>query len=335
MIKIGIIGAGRLGSFHADKIVAHADLELAGVMDTVQSAREKLSAKHNVKSFDSLDSFLNIVDAVVIAAPTSLHYEIGYSVLQSKKHLLMEKPLCDNATDSEKLVELADKNNVILQAGHIEEFNPVWQAAKNNIIELADNKHFIIDAVRTSGYTFRSTDVGTLLDMMIHDIDLVLSIVQHDISFINAVGFNIIGGQHEDIADVRVQFENGTVAKFFSSRVAAAAVRTMQVITVNGNVNIDFAQRTLSLQKINDSVKFGNFAPEKLTQENIAEIQPNFMKDFFTTTKIENESVDALAMEIDDFARSIKTNSPPQVTGKRASNAVKLAEKILTAIKYR
>ncbi|MDR1485867.1 MAG: Gfo/Idh/MocA family oxidoreductase [Planctomycetaceae bacterium] len=333
MIKIGIIGAGRLGSFHADKIIAHTDFELVGVMDVLPSAREQLAAKYNVQSFDNPDSFLNHVDAIVIAAPTSLHYELGNLTLRRKKHLLMEKPLCNNSADAEKLVELANANNLILQVGHIEEFNPAWLPAKKNIIDLAANKPVIINAARTSGYTFRSTDVGTLLDMMIHDIDLVLSIVQHAAVSINAAGFNIIGGQHEDIADARVQFENGTVANFFSSRVAAAAVREMKVIAVGGNVHIDFAQRSLTLQKISSSIKSGNFAPERITPETISKIQPSFMQEFFVTNKIENESVDALALETDDFARAIKTGNPPRVTGNRGLNAVKLAEKILKTIR--
>ncbi|MDR1291595.1 MAG: Gfo/Idh/MocA family oxidoreductase, partial [Planctomycetaceae bacterium] len=158
MIKIGIIGAGRLGSFHADKVVANTDFELVGVMDTSQFAREQLAAKHNVKSFEKAEQLLDVVEAVVIAAPTLLHYELGNLTLQHKKHLLMEKPLCNNSADADKLVELASKNNVVLQVGHIEEFNPAWQHAKKNIIEFADNKPFLINTVRTSGYTFRSTD---------------------------------------------------------------------------------------------------------------------------------------------------------------------------------
>ncbi|MDR1480390.1 MAG: Gfo/Idh/MocA family oxidoreductase [Planctomycetaceae bacterium] len=334
MIKIGIIGTGRLGSFHADKIVGNTDFELVGVMDTAQLAREQLAAKHNVKSFDNPEQLLDIVDAVVVASPTSLHYELGSLALRRKKHLLVEKPLCNNAADAEKLVELANKNNTVLQVGHIEEFNPAWQSAKKYITEFADNKPFIINTTRTSGYTFRSVDIGTVLDMMIHDIDLVLSIVQYDSAFVKAVGINIIGGQHEDIANAYVQFEDGTTANFFSSRVAAVAVRETQIVTVNGNINIDFAQRSLTLQKINDSVKSGNFAPDKITSETIAKIQPVFMKEFFVTTKIENESVDALASETKDFARAIKTGTPPQVTGKRGLNAIKLAEKFLNTIKH-
>ncbi|MDR2644001.1 MAG: Gfo/Idh/MocA family oxidoreductase [Planctomycetaceae bacterium] len=329
MIKIGIIGAGRLGSFHADKIVAHADFELVGVMDTLQSAREQLAAKYNVKVFDNPDSLLDNVDAVVIAVPTSLHYELGDLALRRKKHLLIEKPLCNNTACADKLVELSNKNNSILQVGHIEEFNPAWQPARKNILEFANNKPVIINATRTSGYTFRSTDVGTLLDMMIHDIDLVLSIVQHNTVSVSAVGFNIIGGQHEDIADARVQFENGTVANFFSSRVAAAAVREMHITTVSGNIHIDFAQRSLTLQKINNTIKSGKFAPENLNPETISKIQPTFMQEFFVTNKIENESVDALALEIDDFALAIKNGTPPRITGERGLNAVKLAETIL------
>jgi predicted dehydrogenase len=334
MIKIGIIGTGRLGGFHADKIVAHDDFRLVGVMDTLPSAREQLAAKHNVKAFDNLDSLLDHVDAVVIAVPTSLHYELGDLTLRRRKHLLMEKPLCNNSADAEKLVELATQNNLILQVGHIEEFNPAWQPAKKYVHEFADNKPILINTLRTSGYTFRCTDVGTVLDMMIHDIDLVLSIVQHNIVSINTIGFNIIKGQHEDTANAYVQFENGTVANFFSSRVAATAVREMHFITANGNIHVDFAQRSLTLQKINNTITSGNLAPEQLNTAVIPKIQPTFMQDFFATNQINNDSVDALALETDDFAKAIKTGNPPRVTGKRGLNAIKLAEEILKIMKY-
>ncbi|MDR2168700.1 MAG: Gfo/Idh/MocA family oxidoreductase [Planctomycetaceae bacterium] len=333
MIKIGIIGAGRLGSFHAEKIVAHSEFELVGVMDTDIVASERLAVKHKVKSFDKLENILNNVDAVVLAAPTALHYEIGKTALQYGKHLLMEKPLCDNAACGDELVKLSSKNNLVFQVGHIEEFNPAWQDAKKHIIEFSDNEPILIDTVRTSGYTFRSTDIGTTFDMMIHDIDLVLSIVQHDAISINAAGFNIIGGKHEDIASVNVKFENGTVANLFSSRVANNATRTMRITTKNGNVDIDFAKRTLLLQKINADVKSGKFAPKRILNEDITKIQPTFMQEFFVTAKIENESVDALALEVDDFANAIKNGKTPRVTGERGLKAIKLAEKFLTSMK--
>ncbi|MDR0391074.1 MAG: Gfo/Idh/MocA family oxidoreductase [Planctomycetaceae bacterium] len=333
MIKAGIIGAGRLGSFHADKIVAHSDFELVGVMDTLQSARERLATKHNIQPFDNLDSFFDHVDAVVIASPTFLHYELGDLALRRKKHVLMEKPICNNSADAEKLVELADQNDLVLQVGHIEEFNPAWQTAKKSIHELANNKPILINTKRTSGYTFRCTDVGTLLDMMIHDIDLVLSIERRDVVSVNAIGFNIIGGQHEDIANAHVQFENGTIANFFSSRVSNVAVREMSIATVGGNINVDFAQRTVTQQKINNTIQSGNFAPEKITNETISKIQPTFMNEFFVTNKFDNDVVDALALEVDDFACAIKAGKLPRVTGERGLSAVKLAEKILNIIK--
>ncbi|MDR2761845.1 MAG: Gfo/Idh/MocA family oxidoreductase, partial [Planctomycetaceae bacterium] len=321
------------GSFHADKIVANKDLKLVSVMDTVQSVSEKLSEKHGVESFTDLRLFLKTVDAVVIAAPTSLHYELGVETLKQKKHLLIEKPICNNSDDAEKLVELADTNKVVLQVGHIEEFNPAWYAAKSYILDFADKKPIIIDAIRTSGYTFRSTDVGAALDLMIHDIDLVLSITPSKTTFTSAAGFNIIGGKHEDITDARVEFENGTVAHFFASRVSIDAVRTMQIMAAHGKLNIDFAQKKIELQKIAEKVSAGEFASERIKPDELANIQPIFMKEFFEKHKIDNLSGDALEDEIKDFANAVKTGKPPKVTGERGLKAVKLAEKILKSMR--
>jgi len=221
MLKLGIIGAGRLGSFHADKAVAHPGVELVGIADPSDTARNSLAKKHGVQTFTAFDEMLPMVDAVVIASPTFLHFGLGNACLQEGKHVLMEKPMCASLAEGRQLVDLAKQRGLILQVGHVEEFNPAWAAAKKLIrSDLMAGEPILIDAVRTSGYTFRSTDIGAVFDMMIHDIDLVLSLAASQVFSVDAIGFHIIGGPHEDIAHARLRFDNGCAANLFSSRVA-------------------------------------------------------------------------------------------------------------------
>ena len=332
MIKLGIIGAGRLGSFHADKAAAHEAVELVGVMDPSEAARRKISEKHRIRGHSSVEELLPTVDAVVIAAPTFLHYELGMPCLRQGKHVLMEKPMCSSWTEAQHLVEAADRSNAVFVVGHVEEFNPAWVAAQNSLDQVRKGLPAVIDAVRTSGYTFRSTDVGTVFDMMIHDIDLVLSIVPSRVLSVDAVGFNVIGGPHEDTADARLRFENGTVANLFSSRVAPSVSRTMTVTMPSQTTTIDFGARTATTCRPCAAVAEGTFAPAQITAERAAELAPVFMQEYFETHEVQNAAVDALAMEMDDFVKSIETGRSPQVSGKRALAAVALAEKIVESI---
>jgi len=333
MLKIGIIGAGRLGSFHADKVAAHPAVELVGVADPSHTARNTLAQKHNVRAFDSFDEMLPSVDAVIVASPTFLHFGIGSVCLQAGKHVLMEKPMCASLAEGRKLVALAAQQGLVLQVGHVEEFNPAWTATKKSIrSDLMAGEPILIDAVRTSGYTFRSTDVGTVFDMMIHDIDLVLSLVASSVFSVDAIGFNIIGGPNEDVAHARLRFENGCAANLFSSRVAEKGERKMQITTATATVTVDFGTRTTTCHRANETVLQGQFAPNRVLPEAIASLVPTFMKDAFTLEMETHEAVDALAAELDDFVFSIQSGKSPRVSGVRALESVSVAETIVRSI---
>ncbi len=332
MIKLGIIGAGRLGSFHADKAAAHASVGFVGVADPSEAARNQVAAKHGVQAFATLDELLPAVDAVVIAAPTFLHYKLGMPCLRQGKHVLMEKPMCASWNEAQHLVDAAERSHAVLMVGHTEEFNPAWAAAQDLLGDVRQGLPALIRAERTSGYSFRSTDVGTVFDMMIHDIDLVLSTVPSRVYSVDAVGFNVIGGPHEDTADVRIRFENGTIANLFSSRVASSVSRNMIVTMPGGTVAIDFGARTATAYQPGEEVSRGDYAPEKMMPQQVAELAPVFMQQNFATHTIGNDAVDALAAEMDDFVHAIESGRPPRVSGRRALASVALAEKIVESI---
>ncbi len=332
MIKLGIVGAGRLGSFHADKAKAHPDVELVAVMDPIESSRNALAKKHNVVACETLDELFPLVDAVVLASPTSTHYEMGIRCLRRGLHLLMEKPMCSSWSTAELLVDAAQKSKVVFQVGHVEEYNPAWRAAKPLLDDIKSGRPALFDAVRTSGYTFRSTDVGTVFDMMIHDLDLVLSVVPSRVLSVDAVGFNVIGGPFEDTASARLRFENGTVANFHASRVASQAVRAMKIATKDTAATIDFGTRTTTLFTPDVEVLDGSFAPPNISFEKAAATAPTFMKEHFRTEEFANDAVDALSLELDDFVRAIRTGSKPAVSGERALASIAVAEMICSSI---
>ncbi len=333
MIKLGIIGAGRLGSFHADKASAHPDVELVGVSDPLEGARNNIANKHGIKAYENPEELTAGVDAVVIAAPTVKHHQVGMACLKQGRHVLMEKPMCVTWNDARDLVEAARRSNTVMQVGHVEEFNPAWQAAKSLLGDIGVDRPVLIDAVRTSGYTFRSTDIGTVLDMMIHDIDLVLSLVPSRVTTVEAIGMNVIGGPHEDIADVRICFENGSAAKLFSSRVEQVPTREMKLRMPDISVRVDFGSRVAEVCRPKKDVLDGNFVPGKISQEQAGGLAPAFMKEHFATETIDHAAVDALACEMDDFVRAIRTGTPPRVSGERGLAAVAVAEAILDSIK--
>ena len=333
MLKIGIIGAGRLGSFHADKTAAHPGVELVGVADPCETARSVLAGKHHVPAFASFDEMLPLVDAVVIASPTFLHFGLGSACLEAGKHVLMEKPMCASLAEGRKLVALAKQHGLVLQVGHVEEFNPAWGAAKKLIRnDLMAGEPILIDAVRTSGYTFRSTDIGTVFDMMIHDIDLVLSLAASQVFSVTAIGFHIIGGTNEDTAHARLLFDNGCAANLFSSRVADNTERKMKITTATATVTVDFATRTTTCHRADEAVLQGKFAPNKVLPDSVSLLTPTFMTDAFTLESTTHDAVDALAAELDDFVLSIQTHKVPRVSGSRALESISVAETIVRSI---
>ncbi|GHT12864.1 NADH-dependent dehydrogenase [Planctomycetales bacterium] len=333
MLKLGIIGTGRLGSFHAEKAQANPNVELVGVADSSITARQKIAKKLGVQAFASFDDMLPEVDAVVIASPTFLHYSIGSVALLAGKHVLMEKPMCSNLREARKLVATAQKQRVVLQVGHVEEFNPAWQTAKKELAtERQESMPLLINAVRTSGYTFRSTDVGTVFDMMIHDIDLVLSLTSSHVFGVDAIGFHTIGERNEDTVHARLRFDNGSVANLFSSRVAQVPQREMHITSALGTVSIDFGKRTTATHRPNSLILKGDYAPNRILPDTVSLIAPNFMKESFAAQTFEHPAVDALAEELNDFVSSIEQNKVPRVSGSRALEAVSVAETIVHSI---
>ncbi|MDR1958484.1 MAG: Gfo/Idh/MocA family oxidoreductase [Planctomycetaceae bacterium] len=325
-LKLGIIGTGRLGGFHAEKAKADPQVELVGIYDTRKDRTLELAEKLGVRAFDSPDELASEVQAAVIAVPSVLHYEMAKPLLERKIHLLIEKPMTVDSGEAAELVETARRQKVVLLAGHTEQFNKAWQIGTESLRKRTSP--ILIHAKRTSGYTFRSVDIGAVLDLMIHDLELVLSVIPHEIVSVEAVGFSTVGG-HEDIADARLAFAEGSVVHLFASRVHPSAERKMQIQTAHQFCEIDFAAGKAFSMTASPEVIRGEFAPGQPVG-----ISPQIlMQEKFLRSETVCDASDALALEMSDFAETVLTNRPSRfLSGERAAQAVHAAAMILDKI---
>jgi predicted dehydrogenase len=322
-LRLAVIGAGRLGGFHAQKLAALADIELVGVVDPVTENRDRLAEKLHTGSFASHTDILDRIDGAVIAAPTGLHHRLAVELLAAGKHLLVEKPVCTTVAEADELVELARKKQVVLQVGHVERFNPAFDAV---IPHTRSPKY--IEAVRASAFTFRSMDVGVVLDMMIHDIDLVLSLVCSPLRSVDALGAVLLGG-HEDVAHARLVFESGCVANLSASRVSYEAARKMQIWSPRAFASIDFGARTTTLVRPSETLLRGEFHADRLSADEVEHYKTHLAEEHLPRQQKTFEAVDALALEVQDFVESIRSARQPRVTGEAGRDALAVAEQIL------
>ncbi len=325
-LKIAVIGAGRLGGFHAQKLAKMPEEELSAIVDPLPANRQRVAAECRCPAFADYRDLLGRIDAAVIAAPTACHYQLAKDFLESNTHLLVEKPLCLNSREADELVALAKKRNLVLQVGHVERFNPAFSAS---IPHLSDPKY--IETVRTSGYTFRSTDVGVVLDLMIHDLDLVLSIARSRVQKVDAVGIKVVG-KDEDVANARIQFQSGCVANLSVSRVSREAARRMQVWSQRAFADIDFAARTSTLVRPSETLRQGAFHVDELSSEQVEHCRRSFADEHLPCEQLQYDAVDALALEVRDFVEAIHSHRRPLVDGQAGRDAVALAETILDRI---
>ncbi len=325
-LRLAVIGAGRLGGFHAQKLARMTEVELVGVVDPVAANRDRLAAELHTASYSSHLALLGRIDAAVIASPTVLHHRLAVDLLEARTHLLIEKPICATVAEADELVELARREQVVLQVGHVERFNPALAAAAPH----ARNPKFI-EAVRASGFTFRSMDVGVVLDLMIHDIDVVLSLVRSPVRSVDALGVSILGG-HEDVAHARLEFESGCVANLSASRVSYEPARKMQIWSSKAYASVDFGARTTTLVRPSEALLRGEFQAHRLTPQQVEHYKTHLAEEHLPKTQQTFDAVDALGLELQDFVDSIHSARQPQVTGEAGRDALAVAEQILLSI---
>jgi predicted dehydrogenase len=326
-LRIAVLGAGRLGGFHAHKLVGFPHVDLVAVVDPVEASRNRLAAECRTQALADCRPLAGEIDAAVVASPTRLHHQLALELLRAGTHLLVEKPLCATLAQADELVETARQRGLVLQVGHVERFNPAFTHA---VPQVRHPKY--IEAVRASAFTFRSMDVGVVLDLMIHDIDLVLSMVRSPVRKVDALGLSVLGG-HEDVANARLEFECGCVAAFSASRVSHEQTRRMHVWSSRGFATIDFATRTTTLVHPSEELLRRQFHPEELTPEEVEHYRLHLVEEHLPREQKRFDAVDALALELQDFVEAVRASRQPRVTGEAGRDALAVAEQILAGIR--
>ena len=325
-LRVAVIGAGHLGKFHARLLAAMDGVQLVAVADPVLEAREALATECRTEPVADYRELIGRIDAAVIAAPTRLHHAVAMSLLPEKIHLLVEKPIAPTVAEADELVATAKQHGVVLQVGHIERFNPAFVEMSPHIQEPK-----YLEAARHSGYTFRSTDVGVVLDLMIHDLDLILALVKSPLQSVEALGVAVVG-PHEDVAQARLTFQNGAVANVSASRVSVQPQRKLQAWSAEGFVSVDFATRGGSLIRRGELLAKGILQGGDLTLEQKTHYKDHFFEEVLPLTKIETPNRNAMLDELTDFVESIQQGRSPRVTGEQGRAALAAAEHVLKSI---
>ena len=324
-LRMAVIGVGALGRHHARIVSQLPGVELIAVADPNQAQGEKVAEAANTKWVADHRTLIDDVDAVTIAVPTGFHFCVATDFLENGIHSLVEKPLAADLAEARQLVELADRTGATLQVGHVERFNPAFQALR----EKCDAPRYI-RSERLSPFSFRSTDIGVVHDMLIHDLDLILSLVHSPVSRVESFGFSLMG-EHEDAVQVRLIFENGCLADLSASRIHPTTRRVTTVWTATRCLNVDFGSRELTTYTPSDRLRHG-LSPVEQARQPGADIEKLKQEVFGSLIEVHQEipaPQDALTAEIAEFVECVRTGSAPTVTGSVALEALTVAERIL------
>jgi predicted dehydrogenase len=300
LIRIGVVGVGSIGKNHARICAELPDAQLAAVFDINRESAEAAAARHGAKVADSLDEFVSLVDAATVAAPTAVHHEIGRALLARGKHVLIEKPITETTAQAEDLVRLAKECSVILQVGHIERFNPILGALEQRL-----TRPRFIESHRLSPYPFRSVEIGVVLDLMIHDLEIILHLVRSPVKSIDAVGVPVLS-KSEDIANARIRFENGCIANVTASRISPEKMRKIRVFQEDAYLSLDYQAQAGEIYRLVDG---------QITRESVA-----------------MEKEEPLKRELQSFVECARRGLQPVVSGSGATAALELGIEITEMI---
>jgi predicted dehydrogenase len=295
-LRVGVVGVGHIGSNHARLYAEIPTAEFTAIYDVDLARANTISKKHRVTAAKSLADFLDLIDAASVATPTNTHHEVARALLQRRKHVLVEKPITDNAPHATELAELAARNGLILQVGHVERFNPILSALEARLTHPR-----FIEAHRLSPYPDRSTDIGVVLDLMIHDLEIILHLVRSPVQSIDAVGVPVLS-RGEDIANARLRFENGCVANVTSSRISPERMRKIRVFQEDAYLSLDYEKQSGEIYRREHG---------RITRD-----------------KVPIEREEPLKSQLASFVECASTGREPRVSGFQATAALELAVEI-------
>src|SRR5437763_10610247 len=299
-LRVGVVGVGHIGSNHARLYAEIPPAEFAAVYDVDLVKGNAIGRKFGATPTKSLDEFIEMVDAASVATPTNTHYEIARSLLERGKHVLVEKPITDNTGHASELADLAARNGLILQVGHVERFNPVLTALETNL-----TRPRFIEAHRLRPYSERGTDIGVVLDLMIHDLEVILHFVRSPLWSLDAVGVPVLS-RSEDIANVRLSFEDGCVANVTASRISPERVRKIRVFQEDAYLSLDYQNQSGEIYR---------------------RVGRQIWRD-----RVNIEHQEPLKLQLSTFIECASTGRQPRVSGSQATAALELAVKITKQI---
>jgi predicted dehydrogenase len=326
-IRTAVIGAGKMGAIHAKVYSQLPESELVAVVDTDAGKAAQLAEKYGCLALTDAAALFGKVDAVTIATPTTTHLELAKPFLRNRVPVLIEKPLAASVREGRKIVSLARRYDTVVAVGHSERCNPVVQALKRLNIEPK-----FIEVHRVSPYPFRSTDVGVVLDIMIHDIDIILSLAASRIKRVDAVGVNVIDGG-EDICNARIAFENGCVANITASRLALKTERRVHVFTRQAYLSVDYLKKSGIIIKTDPNKNVVDWIKEQRQRTDFNPVSVNW-PDLLHIEQLEVDDREPIRLEQEAFLRAVKDRSfTPEVSAEEGLAALKCAQRILRAIK--
>ena len=317
MLKIGVIGVGHLGKFHLNNWAAIEGVKLVGFCDTDDENAKVVAEKYALPRFATTNELLDACDAVDIVAPTTFHFELCEAAIKKGKHVFVEKPLANTMDEARALVKLAKEANIKFQVGHVERFNPAFLALKNMPLQ-----PMFIEVHRLAQFNPRGTDVSVILDLMIHDIDIILHLVKSNVNYISANGVAVMSDT-PDIANVRIEFDNGCVANLTSSRISMKKMRKMRLFQKDAYIGIDFLEKKTEVIKLNTPEDKDVFT---------FDIETNNGKKTIAVANPHVQEVNAIKMELEEFKNAILTNTETAVPVVDGFRAMEVAHQILEKI---
>lgn len=320
MLKVGVLGAGHLGKIHLRLLKESTKYDLVGFYDPSQENAQKVVEEFGYTSFETIDHLIDAVDVVDIVTPTLSHFDCTVKAIKKGKHIFIEKPIAKTVLEAEAIKTLASQYHVKGQVGHVERFNPAFKAVKDKI-----NNPMFIETHRLAEFNPRGTDVPVVLDLMIHDIDIILSVVNSKVKNVHASGISVIS-ETPDIANARIEFENGCVANLTASRISMKNMRKTRFFQKDAYISVNFLSKESEIVRIQD-------APEQ--EDEFAMILKNDAGEkkqiYFENIDVSNNN--AILEELETFADAITNNTTPIVSLENGTEALRIAQWVIDCFK--
>jgi predicted dehydrogenase len=332
-IRVAVLGTGSLGKEHARiyaELAAAGSVEFTGVYDSAPDTARRVAERHRARAFASAQEAIAASDALSIVTPTETHFQLSKSLLEQRRHVLVEKPMTNNAEEAAELVRLAQQNQCVLQVGHVERFNPVFKYLDT----VATDPRFI-ETHRLSPYPARSTDIGVVLDLMIHDLDVVLAFVKSPVISVDAVGIPVLS-KSEDIANARLKFANGCVANLTVSRISPERMRKIRVFSggsITSYISLDYRAQEGFIYRVARDGEEESSLLKKLLRSKDSTIVSEFAGKRIVREPVPINKEEPLKLELQHFIDCVRAHRTPEVSGESAKKALDLAFEITRQIR--